>query len=145
MVSNRSSMRAKSAASSGVASRTVIIAIRQAPLPRPYWSQRQRIGKSPPCLFNSLPIYRRERDAPGCVNIKAIGATVATPGLVLQRVRRELGGQAAADELRRQAQRLARCLVFEGGDELLGQAQTWIARKHLATQVWRNILGAPTR
>jgi hypothetical protein len=35
-------MRAKSAASSGVASRTVIIAIRQAPLPRPYWSQRQR-------------------------------------------------------------------------------------------------------
>src|SRR6266487_2057123 len=67
------------------------------------------------------------------------------PGFVLQRVCREPGGQAVADELRRQAPRLARCLVLEGGDELLGEAQTWIPRKHLGTKIWRNILGAPTR
>jgi hypothetical protein len=72
-------------------------------------------------------------------------AAVATPGLVLQRVRCQRGGQAAVDELRRPAQRLAPCLVFEGGDELLRQAQTWILRKHIGTQVLRNILSAPTR
>src|SRR5215213_5963692 len=72
-------------------------------------------------------------------------AALATPGLVLQRVRYEPGGQAVAHELRRPAPRLARCLVFEAGDELLGEAQTWISRKHLGTQVWRNILGVPTR
>src|SRR4051794_26202266 len=74
-----------------------------------------------------------------------VPAVVATPGLALQRVRREPGGQAVAYELCRPAQRLARCLVVEGGDELLGEAQTWIARKHLGTQIWRNILGAPPR
>jgi len=70
---------------------------------------------------------------------------VAPPGFVLQRVRHEPGGQAVTNELRRPAQRLARCLVFEGGDELLSEAQTWISRKHIGTQVWRNILSMPTR
>ncbi len=37
---------------------------------------------------------------------------LAMPGFVLQRVRREPGGPAAADKRCRQALRLARCLVF---------------------------------
>src|SRR4051794_21322685 len=72
-------------------------------------------------------------------------AAMAKPGLVLQRGRREPGGQAVTNELRRPAQRLAGCLILERGDELLGEAQAWIARKHLGTQVWRNIFGVPTR
>jgi hypothetical protein len=37
------------------------------------------------------------------------------------------------------------CLVFERGDELLGETETWIARQHLGTQVGRNSLGVATR
>src|SRR5215218_6044210 len=66
-----------------------------------------------------------------------------TPGFAVQGVSRDPRGEAAVDELCRQAQRLTPRLVFEVPDELLAEAESRVPGEHVGTKVWGNILGAP--